>query len=301
MHYVVDTYFKDRLPLQRCLSLGCGSGPIERPLAQRGVFVDCDAYDIASGSIQLAKQLATAAGYHHIHYAVADINAITLPSHTYDAVWVEGAMHHFENLEHICQQVKQSLKPGGLFIVDEYIGAKRFQFPERQKQIINHCLGLLPDQYRLLVQELEVLEAERSPLKKGLKWALSRLKDKIRDGDLLTTLQRRLRLYRAMSQNQTRLKTVVNFPTARDVIAADPSEAVRSDEIVSVIAQYFEIVEKRDWGGNILQFLLDGIAGNFDEDDPNAQAYLEMLIQIEDTYLRTGEFASDYALIVARP
>jgi hypothetical protein len=86
------------------------------------------------------------------------------------------------------------------------------------------------------------------------------------------------------------------------VIAGDPSEAVRSDEIVEVLKQDFEIIEKKDWGGNILQFLLADIAGNFvDEKNEHAKSYLRMLINIEETLLQSGEFESDFAYIVARP
>ncbi len=87
----------------------------------------------------------------------------------------------------------------------------------------------------------------------------------------------------------------------RDVIAADPSEAIRSEDIVHVVQEYFKIVQKRDWGGNLLQFLLKDIAGNFRAEDPHASEYLKMLTNIEDTFVKCGEFASDFTYLVATP
>jgi len=68
-----------------------------------------------------------------------------------------------------------------------------------------------------------------------------------------------------------------------------------------VLQRDFEIVEEKEWGGNVLQFLLAGIAGNFSNEDPCSQALLRMLISIEETLLQCGEFESDFAYIVARP
>jgi hypothetical protein len=96
-------------------------------------------------------------------------------------------------------------------------------------------------------------------------------------------------------------KTTILFPSRRDVIRTDPSEAVRSDEIVAVLQRDFDIMEKKDWGGNVLQYLLAGIAGHFSAENELSQALLKMLFNVEDTLLKCGEFKSDFAYMVARP
>jgi ubiquinone/menaquinone biosynthesis C-methylase UbiE len=292
VQYTLSKYFNAKLPLAQCLSLGCGAGGLERELASSGAFQHCDAYDVSEGAIRLARERADQLGIKNITYHIANINELTLPPNSYDAVWVSQAMHHFETLEHINQQIRRALRPEGLFILQDYVGPKRFQFPARQKEVVNLCLSLLPVQYRMRMKQAVDQEMRRS----------RRLIDKIRDGDLMGAIQRRLLMYKSQIGHQVSEKKLVNFPTARDVIAADPSEAVRSDEIVAVLKQEFEIIEKKDWGGNILQFLLADIAGNFvDEKHEHAQAYLRMLINIEETFLQNGEFESDFAYIVARP
>ena len=300
VQYTLSKYFNARLPLARCLSLGCGGGGLERELASYGAFQHCDAYDVSEGAIRLARERADQLGIKNITYHIADINELTLPPNSYDAVWVSQAMHHFEALEHVNQQIRRSLRPEGLFILQDYVGPNRFQFPSRQKEVVNLCLSLLPVQYRVRMKQAVDKEMQRS-MKVGSKF-VQRLIDKIRDGDLIGAIQRRLLMYKSQMGHQVSEKKLINFPTARDVIAADPSEAIRSNEIVEVLQQDFEIIEKKDWGGNILQFLLADIAGNFvDEKYEHAQAYLRMLINIEETFLQSGEFESDFAYIVARP
>jgi hypothetical protein len=197
--------------------------------------------------------------------------------------------------------MRQGLEPSGLAILNEYIGPNRFQFSPRQKELINSALLLLPARYRTLVREQVELELERTPSKVGVRWLASRFVSKVREGDLLGVIKRRFIAYRARRSGEMPVKEFVDFPSVSSVISADPSEAVRSAEIVEVLQQEFEIVERKDWGGNILQFLLSGIAGNFAEVDPCSQQLLDMLIKIEDTLLECGELESDFAFIVARP
>ena len=47
------------------------------------------------------------------------------------------------------------------------------------------------------------------------------------------------------------------------MIAADPSEAVRSAEIVPLLSQYFDILEVRELGGALPHLGLADIAQNF--------------------------------------
>jgi 2-polyprenyl-3-methyl-5-hydroxy-6-metoxy-1,4-benzoquinol methylase len=298
--YTLKAYFQGQLPLARCLSLGCGAGHLERRLGQLGAFEQCDAYDVSENSISTARTAAQTEGLHNISYYVADVNTLTLGSNAFDAIWISAAMHHFEALEHICEQMKQALQPGGLLILFEYVGPNRFQFPARQKEVANLCLQLLPEKYRVYVKESSQLLIKSPDREHGFRWVLGRVNDKIKDGTLLSTIRRRLRLLLAVGTDQTFTKDTVGFPSTRGVIADDPSEAIRSQDILSVIHQNFEIVEKRDWGGNVVQFLLQGIAGNFSDENAESQALIRMLFNIEDTLIQCGEFKSDFSYIVAR-
>ncbi|KJV08605.1 hypothetical protein VZ95_16720 [Elstera litoralis] len=86
-------------------------------------------------------------------------------------------------------------------------------------------------------------------------------------------------------------------PTPAEVIAVDPSEAVRSDEIVPLLPGWFTIESFRGYGGNLLHLLLAQIAQNF-RDDPDG--LLTRLIALEEHYLANGLLRDDFAVILAR-
>ncbi|MGH9337541.1 MAG: hypothetical protein ACRD21_27645 [Vicinamibacteria bacterium] len=82
--------------------------------------------------------------------------------------------------------------------------------------------------------------------------------------------------------------------------AADPSEAVRSDEIIPLLRKYFRTVDVRYTGGSIMQFALFDIAGNFYEDNEETRDILDMLFKIEEVLTKHDDVPQDYAVIVAK-
>jgi SAM-dependent methyltransferase len=240
-------------PLSRGLSLGCGAGGLER----HGLFLDIchhfDAYDVAPGAIAVAKNEAEKVGFaSRVHYEARDLNAMELPEGAYDIAFACQSAHHFTAIEHIFGQVKRALKPGGLFILNEFVGPTRFQWTDRQLELVNSILRRLPADYRRLVLSPET----------------------VRD-DLAR-------------------------PTIEQMIAIDPSEAVRSGELVHLVETYFTLVERIDFGGTILQLLLQDIAGNFNPDRPEDVAMLDEFWKMEDDLIRDGGLPSDFTLLVAR-
>jgi len=301
VEYTLHRHFDWRLPMDRCLSLGCGTGALERALAECNAFLRCDAFDIAEEAVDAARIAAHRQGFDHITYAVADANRLDLPSACYDSVWIHGAMHHFSALEHVCRQIAHALRPDGLLVLLEYVGPSQFQFTARQKELTNLCLRLLPAAYRTITPaRIQQIEEHESLQALGLRQMLARVYGKLRDRELTAAVRRRLVIREAKMRGELPVKTEVKFPSPRDLENRDPSEAIRSAEIIPAVEQYFEIVERKDIGGSIYQFLLDGIAGNFGKDDAS-RALLRMLLNIENTLLDCGEITSDYAYIVARP
>jgi len=91
-------------------------------------------------------------------------------------------------------------------------------------------------------------------------------------------------------------------PQALDYFAShDPSEAIRSAEIIPALTRDFEIVEHRPYGGALLHLLLSGIVGNFDETCERDTMFLTLLATMEHTLEEHGILDSDFAVIVARP
>src|SRR5215475_2413281 len=132
----------------KALSLGCGFGVIERVLRRCDFCQLIHGVDVAEGAIEGARKAAQDEGLDGLTYEVADLNTATLPEKTYDAVYVHAALHHVFQLEHLLDQIKQTLKPGGLFVVYEYIGPSQMQFPRRDLELADAFLKAIPERYR---------------------------------------------------------------------------------------------------------------------------------------------------------
>ena len=132
----------------KVLSLGCGFGVIERVLRRSDYCQLIHGVDVAEGAIEGARKAAEDEGLDGLTYEVADLNTAKLPKETYDAVYVHAALHHVFQLEHLLDQIKQTLKPGGLFVMYEYIGPSQMQFPRRDLELADAFLNAIPERYR---------------------------------------------------------------------------------------------------------------------------------------------------------
>lgn len=127
-------WFQAQFPqrFDRGLSIGCGSGGLERDLVRRGVCSHVDAFDGSIGSLAVAQQEATKAGLAGaIRYFAADFNRPALPGKIYDVVFVHQALHHVAELERLYAAILAALKPSGILYFDEYVGPSRFEWSER--------------------------------------------------------------------------------------------------------------------------------------------------------------------------
>ena len=115
--------------------------------------------------------------------------------------------------------------------------------------------------------------------------------------DELSRLPRELR--RRISDRK-KFKDRVIRETVDEVIASDPSEAVRSSEIVPLLSQYFEVLEIKGYGGAILHQMLYDIAGNFCQENSGALEYLRELFEVEDALTAAGTVSNDFAVIIVR-
>lgn len=83
--------------------------------------------------------------------------------------------------------------------------------------------------------------------------------------------------------------------------ALDPSEAIRSAEIIPVLQRSFDVVEKVDIGGTLLHLLLYGIVDNFDENREGDVAILRLLGYLEATLIRDGVLGADFVCMILQP
>jgi len=93
----------------------------------------------------------------------------------------------------------------------------------------------------------------------------------------------------------------ITRPSIESMIKMDPSEAVRSSDIMAHINHSFEVLNNFALGGTVMNLLLYGERVNrFDANDPFHNAILEEAIQYERQLLDSGQLSSDFRFVVAQ-
>jgi len=114
---------------------------------------------------------------------------------------------------------------------------------------------------------------------------------------LIQLLPRRLRI----SHVDGKPKRGIKRPTIPQMIEMDPSEAVRSGEIVPLFEQYFTLGHRIDYGGSISILVLDNIISNFRRDDPQSLRWFKLILKVDHWAWRTGSVPSINVVLAGRP
>jgi SAM-dependent methyltransferase len=227
-----ETWLQGRR-FKRGLSVGCGTGALERDLMRRGLCDRINAFDGSPESIRVAVEEAAKLGFaDRIHYSLGDFNEPRLPANTYDVVFVHQAMHHVSKLEKLYRAILKTLTPDGILYMDEYVGPSRHDWNDHNFAPIRAVFHAIPRHQR-------------------------------NDDELLLPIQ-----------------------------VHDPSEAIRSSEILPLLDIGYETVAFKGYGGNVLSI----IYGQVEDTEPMTAH----LIAEEDRLLREGE-APLHAIIIAKP
>ena len=233
------------------LVLGCGGGALERNAMSIGLCRKFLSYDISAEALdQCARTVRKDGG--KIETRREDLNEASFPDNTFGAAFAVNILHHLVNLERVFDEVDDALKPGGFFVINEYVGPRRFQWTDSQIEEVSRALDGLPRKYRRNRRKF---------------------------------FGYRHRLYR---------------PPEDRMSLDSPFEAARSDEILPLLEERFETVERVDIGGALLHPLLEAIVGNFDETDEADVELLESFWKKEKDLMKKGVLGSDFVYAVFR-
>jgi SAM-dependent methyltransferase len=120
----IDVLRRRWLPrcLDRGLSIGCGTGALERNLRQVDACRIVEGLDVSEESVREAERLARERGVDGVEYRVEDCEELRLEPGRYDAVYFHHSLHHIADPDRLLDQVRTGLKPGGHLYLDEYVG-----------------------------------------------------------------------------------------------------------------------------------------------------------------------------------
>jgi SAM-dependent methyltransferase len=147
--YVAEKYLAGRRGL-RLLSLGSGAASHELAFARLPQFAEVRCVDIAGRLLAQAAAVAAAEGLTNFRPEVADVNALALPAATYDVVLFHSALHHFRDVDGIVARVRQTLRPDGLLVLNDFVGPARLQWTAAQLAETNRALReVVPPGFRV--------------------------------------------------------------------------------------------------------------------------------------------------------
>ncbi len=83
-----------------------------------------------------------------VRFDVGDVFARRIPPAAYDVVIAESALHHCTPLAELLRRIAGWLAPDGWLFVDDFMGPTRMQWTDRQLEVVNGLLAVLPERYR---------------------------------------------------------------------------------------------------------------------------------------------------------
>ncbi|WP_343598866.1 class I SAM-dependent methyltransferase [Mycobacterium sp.] len=104
-----------RLPYDRALELGCGTGFFLLNLIQSGVARRGSVTDLSPGMVKVAVRNGQSLGL-DVDGRVADAETIPYDDGTFDLVVGHAVLHHIPDVEQALREVLRVLRPGGRFV-----------------------------------------------------------------------------------------------------------------------------------------------------------------------------------------
>lgn len=133
-HYAgwADFLLEEYGPMQRCLSLGSGSGRVEKHLIEIGFAKRFESIDLSHAHSAIARNAGGT-----VDAQEGDLNFCRFPKQAYDFILCHGILHHLINLEHALSQINDALKPEGVLLIHEYVGENRCHFTEHRLKLLS--------------------------------------------------------------------------------------------------------------------------------------------------------------------
>lgn len=261
LEYAIEKYVLTGSTADKtCLLLGSNEGHMERLLCEKGFRGKIVASDIAAKALERAKQEAQKLGYMNVEYVCADLNKHRFADQ-FDFILAEGVLHHIENTEFCVQNLRNSLKPRGLLIGMEFVGAYRFQLSETQVRWINAALSVMPKKLRPFPPSSDDLMPP-SPLEQTMVY--------------------------------------YDKPTVESMLAFDPSEAVAGFKLKELIRANLTMIEEVPTAGSLVMYMTGHFPLGDANQNPFVNDWLRVLIAIEDTLNQTRILPYENMFFVAQ-
>lgn len=124
------------IPFEKGVSIGGGAGQKEINLIKQGIVKSFDLYELSEARISEGMDLAKKHSIEgQINFIYGDAFELVTQVEKYDFVHWNNSLHHMMDVDKAIEWSRAVLKDGGLFYMDDFIGASRFQWPDKQLEI----------------------------------------------------------------------------------------------------------------------------------------------------------------------
>lgn len=148
------TYLKSLWYFENGLSIGSGWGEFELKLIKEGIVGKFRFLDISKKAheklIKNAKEMWIS---EKIETEIQDFNFLELEKDRYDIISCQSVLHHLINLEEALFEINKSLKPTGIFVVDDFIGERKMYRSNTRIAMLEVIRTVLKEKYAIQTNE----------------------------------------------------------------------------------------------------------------------------------------------------
>lgn len=141
---------ENNVPFKKGVSVGCGTGAKEMSLIKAGLVEEFDLFDLSEERVKQGKDIALKLSLaERVHFYCTDAFQTAISPSSYDFVHWNNSLHHMPNVVEAVSWSYSVLQTGGIFYMDDYIGANRFQWSLQEVKIASKVRETLPKKYLL--------------------------------------------------------------------------------------------------------------------------------------------------------
>ncbi len=119
--------------MKKAISVACGNGAKEMALIKAGLVEQFDLFEVSEKRVGIGQALYSKAGLSdRVTWRIGDGVSAMEQGQSYDLVFWDNALHHMPDTHRAITASRDCLRPGGLFVMNDFIGPDRFQWTDRQ-------------------------------------------------------------------------------------------------------------------------------------------------------------------------
>jgi hypothetical protein len=174
----------------RAISVGSGSGGKELAVLRSGAVYSFDCYEVSSNAVESGRGMAAQQGvsdrlfFHNMSPFSGEVGT------EYDVVYWNNALHHMSDTVAAVEWSRSRLRAGGVFAMDDYVGASRFQHTSELIEWARRIRALLPDRLLRTSADPNILIPRDVPLHDPVAIAAADPTEAVDSGNILKGIRR---------------------------------------------------------------------------------------------------------------